>query len=421
MTKPETRNLKRVDPSQFDWRRNLHAVWLAEVLAMVGFSSALSFLPYYVQELGITAPGQVELWSGLLTSAQALTMGIMGAVWGSLADRLGRKLMLERAMFGGALLVGAMGFVTNVHQLLMLRILQGAVSGTVAASYTLVAAGTPENRRAFALGTLQVGIYLGASFGPVLGGFVADIWGYRVPFLMTGALLAVGGVLVATTVREVLAGPERKEKGSLVEGLRLVLRSRGVLSVFGVRLLVRSALRTVRPTLPLFVQMLVPVQAKVASLVGLVTGANMAASAVGSVVVSRVGERLGLRKVLMALMGVSMVCYLLQSVVSNVAQLLFLQGLAGLAMGGILISLSAALAQSAPEGRQGAVFGLDTSVISLANAIGPMLGGAMAASWGLRVPFLAASFGFALAVAALIAQGSSQRRVTVGRKPSSDS
>ena len=409
MSEPQGPDSKQTPPLQLNWRRNLYVIWIAEFISIVGFSSAMPFLPYYVQALGVTAPGQVELWSGLLHSMHAVTMGIMAPVWGSLADRLGHKLMVERAMLGGALLLGSMAFVTNVQQLLFLRTVQGAVTGTVVASITLVAAGTPSHQRPFALGALQMGIYLGASFGPTLGGFVADVWGYRGSFLITGTLLAIGGVLVATMVREAHAESQEGDGHSFAEGIRVVLRLPDVLSVFGVRLLVRSAYRAVTPILPLFVQVLVPAQDRLASLVGVVTSASMAASAVGAVVVGRIGDRLGLRRVLTASIAGCAVCYLLQTGVGNIQQLLLLRALAGFAMGGTLTALSTALSAAAPEGYQGTVFGLGSSVVSVANAIGPMLGGAIAASWGLRMPFLAAGLGFAVATGILIV-GRSNRR-----------
>jgi DHA1 family multidrug resistance protein-like MFS transporter len=384
---------------QFNWRRNLYVIWIAEFVSIVGFSSAMPFLPYYVQELGVTAPGQVELWSGVLHSMHAVTMGIMAPVWGSLADRLGHKMMVQRAMFGGALLLGAMAFVGNVQQLLFLRTIQGAVTGTVVACMTLVAAGTPERQRASALGTLQMGIYLGASFGPALGGFVADVWGYRGSFLITGILLASGGVLVATNVREAHVESQEGDRHSFAEGLRVVLRSPGVLSVFGVRLLIRSAYRAVTPILPLFVQVLVPGEAGLSSLMGLVTSASMAASAAGSVIVGR----LRLRSLLTVSVLTCAVCCALQAAVGNVYQLTLLRALEGFAMGGILTSMSAALSRAAPEGYQGTVFGLGSTVVSVANAIGPMVGSAVAASWGLRMPFLTAALGFALAAGVLVA------------------
>jgi DHA1 family multidrug resistance protein-like MFS transporter len=396
-------------PAHLNWRRNLYVIWIAEFVSIVGFSSAMPFLPYYVQDLGVTGPGQVELWSGLLHSMHALTMGIMAPVWGSLADRMGYKVMVERAMFGGALLLGAMAFVSNVQQLLVLRMLQGAVTGTVVAATVLVAAGTPRENRATALGTLQMGIYLGASFGPAVGGFIADTWGYRGSFLVTGLLLAVGGVLVVALVRDVRAEASDGEQHSFWQGIRVVLRSRAVLSVFAMRLLVRASYRAVAPIVPLFVQALATGEARLASLVGLVTSASMATSAVGSVLAGRFTRGWGLRRVLITSLAVSALFHGLQAVSVDVRQLTLFRAVAGFAMGGILTSLSAMLASAAPQGYEGTVFGLGSSVVSAANAIGPMLGSAVAASWGLRMAFVLAGAGFALSTALLVVVRSSRR------------
>ncbi len=395
--------------AHLDWRRNLYIIWIAEFVSIVGFSAAMPFLPYYVQDLGVTGPGQVELWSGLLHSMHALTMGIMAPVWGSLADRLGHKIMVERAMFGGALLLGAMAFVSNVQQLLVLRTLQGAVTGTVVAATVLVAAGTPSDHQASALGALQMGIYLGASFGPTVGGLVADTWGYRGSFLVTALTLAVGGVLVAAMVQEVRTEASDGQQHSFWQGMRVVLRSPAVLSVFATRLLVRSAYRAVAPIVPLFVQALAFGEARLASVVGLVTGASMATSAVGSALAGRFTRSWGLRPVLIASLAVSALFHGLQAVAVDVQQLTLFRALAGFAMGAILTSLSAMLASAAPEGYEGTVFGLDSSVVSAANAIGPMLGGAVAASCGLRMAFVVASVGFALSTAVLVIVRSSRR------------
>jgi DHA1 family multidrug resistance protein-like MFS transporter len=310
-------------------------------------------------------------------------------------------------MFGGALLLGAMAYVVNVQQLLVLRTVQGAVTGTVVASTALVAAGTPVEQRGMALGALQMGIYLGASFGPTLGGFVADAWGYRAPFAATGLLLGLSGVLVALLVQGSQSERDRGPSVSFMDGMRVVVRSPGVLRVFGVRLLIRSAFRSVSPLLPLYIQMLMPAEERLSSVVGVVTSAAMVTSAVGAVAVGRLGDRFELRRVLGLCVGLSAVTYLLQSVATTLPQLLLLRSLSGLAMGGILTLLSSALAKAAPQGYEGVVFGLGSSVVSAANAIGPMTGGAIAASWGLRASFAVAAAGFALTLVLLLWQGRS--------------
>ncbi|MEJ2211214.1 MAG: MFS transporter [Anaerolineae bacterium] len=164
------------------WKRNLYVIWVAELVAIAGFSVVMPFLPYYVQELGITELHEVELWSGVLFATQAVAMTIAAPIWGSLADRYGRKMMVQRAMFGGAVVISLMGFVDNVWQLAALRALQGTLTGTVPAATTLVASSAPRERSGYALGLLQMAVWTGASVGPLLGGLVADAWATGRPF-----------------------------------------------------------------------------------------------------------------------------------------------------------------------------------------------------------------------------------------------
>ena len=194
------------------WKRNLYVIWAAELAAIAGFSVVFPFLPYYVQELGVTELHEVELWSGALFAAQAVTMTVFAPIWGSVADRYGRKLMVQRAMFGGAVVIALMGFAQNVWQLAVLRAIQGILTGTVPAATTLVASSTPRERSGYALGLLQMAIWTGASVGPMLGGFVADTWGYRATFWVTGGLLFVAGLTVWRFVQEDFRPPQR-DKG----------------------------------------------------------------------------------------------------------------------------------------------------------------------------------------------------------------
>jgi DHA1 family multidrug resistance protein-like MFS transporter len=382
------------------WKRNLYVIWAAELVAIAGFAFVFPFLPYYVQDLGITKLHEVELWSGALYAAHAIPMAIFSPIWGSLADRYGRKLMVERAMFGGAVLLTAMGFVQNVQQLILLRAIQGALTGTVVAATTLVASSVPRERSGYAMGLLQMAIWTGASVGPLLGGIVADTWGYRATFWVTGSLLFVAGITVWRFVEERFEPPKRdknKRDGGLWDGLKLVVRTRSLMSLFSMGVIVRLAMRLMGPVLPLFVQSLVPGITRIASLTGLISGVQAATTALGAVALGRASDRLGYRRVLLACTVGAAVLYVPQFFVKNPWQLLVLQGALGLVIGGLLPSIGALLANLAPEGRQGAVYGVDASVASMANAVGPMLGASVAASLGLRAPFLLAAMAFALA------------------------
>lgn len=382
------------------WQRNLFSVGIAEFVALAGVTVSYPFLPYFVQELGVTGQDRVAMWSGALIASMATAMGVFAPFWGSLADRYGRRLMVVRAMFAGALVFGAMAYVQNVEQLLGLQVLLGSLSGTVAAASPLVAASVPRERRGFAMGLLQTAVYSGASTGPLIGGVVADHLGYRAVYMVTGGMLFLAGMIVVVFTREETSlrryGPEAQETG-IWDGLRTVLCSRRLLAVLGVDLMLRMATRMLLPVLPLFVQALVPDEARVPTIVGLITGVGAATSASGAVFLGRVSDRIGQRTVLLACgLGLA-AAYVPQFYVSTPFQLLLLQAAAGAAMGGGLAAIGALIANLAPPGQHGAVYGVDATAVSAANALGPLTGAAVAVGLGLRAPFLAAAAMYALA------------------------
>jgi DHA1 family multidrug resistance protein-like MFS transporter len=406
------------------WQQTLVMVWITEFVALIGFAIVMPFLPFYVQELGVTDEAQVKFWSGLLLSAQAITMSIFAPIWGSLADRYGRKLMLERAMFGAAVIITLMGFAKTPQQLLVLRAIQGCLTGTVPAATTLVASVVPRERTGFALGWLQMGIFAGVSVGPLVGGVIADSLGYRPAFFLTGALLFLAGLGVLFFVQEEFERPQPKpgaQRAHWWDDLAMVLRSHDLLAVLGTRLMTRTGARIVGPVLPLFVATMMSSESRVATMAGIATGASAAASSIGAVLLGRTGDRVGYRRVLLISSVVAVVFYALQAAVTNVTQLIILQVGVGAALAGTISSLTALLATLSPQGQQGAVYGMDTSVVAGANAIGPMMGAALAVALGNRATFLLAAGMFVLAaVMATRLLPQSHPRPSLSPKPVAD-
>jgi DHA1 family multidrug resistance protein-like MFS transporter len=396
--------------SSVSWRRNLAVIWFTELVAIAGFTVVIPLLPLYLSELGVVGESATRIWAGLIFFGHAVMMGIFGPIWGALGDRYGRKIMVERAMFAGAVLISLMGLARNAPQLALLRMVQGGVTGTITAANALVATTTPRKRAGFALGLLQMAVYVGASVGPLLGGLVADSLGYRAAFWTTGALLFLSGLGVLTLVEDPFRRgvPLDRERTS-IRTRNLTLRQRvwgrlspilglpSLLAVLGVNLLMRLGARLMVPVLPLFVQEIVPPGARVATINGLISGASALAGAVGALGLGGLGDRLGSRAILVASALVSVACYVPQYFVTETTSLLLLQAGTGLAMGGLLASLSAFLARVSPEGQEGIVYGVEASVTATANAIGPMTGSLLAAWLGLRAPFLVAAGIFGLA------------------------
>ena len=176
-----------------------------------------------------------------------------------------------------------------------------------------------------------------------------------------------------------------------------MLRTRALMAMFGIRMILRLGMGIIGPMLPLFVQSLMLSGERVASMTGLISGVGAATSALGAVAMGRVGDRIGHRRVMVACALGAAVLHVPQFFATTPTELLILQAAAGVVLGGILASVSAILANLAPEGRQGVVYGVDTSAVATARAVAPMAGAAIAASLGLRFIFLCAAGIFALA------------------------
>src|SRR5919199_813576 len=148
------------------WRRPLAALWFGQLISALAFSFALPFLPLYIQSLGVPDAAQAGLWAGASSAAFSVVMATMGPVWGTVADRRGPRLMVGRALFGGAFVIGSMGLVRNVYQLFALRVIQGGVTGVQAAITVLVSALVPREKLGWSVGMLQMATFSGASLGP---------------------------------------------------------------------------------------------------------------------------------------------------------------------------------------------------------------------------------------------------------------
>jgi DHA1 family multidrug resistance protein-like MFS transporter len=150
------------------WKRNLYAIVAAQTLAIVGFSLRVPFLPFYLEDLGVSTVEGQALWSGLVNAAGAGVMAISAPIWGVVADRRGRRPMLMRATFAATITVGLMSLATAPWHLLGLRLIEGALSGTVTAATALVATNTPKARLGYGLGLVQTAVFSGAFLGPLI-------------------------------------------------------------------------------------------------------------------------------------------------------------------------------------------------------------------------------------------------------------
>ncbi len=377
------------------WLITLIVVALAQGLGAGGISLVYPFLPLYIQTLNDAQFISSELLAGIVIGMPPLVATIATPFWGRLADQYGRKKMVMRAIFGASIILALMGFAQTALALILLRGLQGLTSGIIAANMALVAGESPRERIGFALGSLQVGLFGGVAIGPMIGGVLAERLGFQIPFFFTSAMLILAGLLVTFGVRETYKPPADAALNlsplKMIRAWRGILHARGVKTVYALRFLNGFAQRSIMPIAPLFVLALIPsaLATGASSYAGLVLTVSAITTTAGSLILGWLSDRWGYRNILLGASLAAVVFYVPQVFVSDIGQLLLLQGLAGFAAGGVLSAPAAMLAKFTDLGNEGSVYGLDASVSSFANGMAPMTASVIAAIFGLRAVFAA--------------------------------
>jgi DHA1 family multidrug resistance protein-like MFS transporter len=398
-----------------EWRRNLYVLFMVQVLSVAGFSLVFPFLPLYVAELGVATRGSVAFWSGMVFSAQAVTMMVSSPIWGAVADRYGRKPMLVRATLGGAVMVVLMGFAQSAEQLVLIRIVQGMLTGVVSATSALVAATVPKEKSGESLGLIQTGIWVGVAVGPLIGGLVSVALGYRASFWITGGALALAGVAVIFWVREDFEPLSVQKRVNFWEGYKKLLRAPDMASLYSVSFLQSLGRSVTMPIMAFFFVELLSSSEGAVVMTGLSMGAKAAVGSVSAIYLGKLSDRIGHEKVLTAGAVIAVLVYLPQAFVANVWQLLFLQALTGVSAGAIMPATSALLNMRTPQGAHGTTFGLGNSVSSGGRIVAPILGAAVYPLIGMRGVFALNTLVYVvLVLVALYIWRKSAARVTFG-------
>jgi DHA1 family multidrug resistance protein-like MFS transporter len=354
------------------WKKSFSALWAAEFLAIVGFSTSNPIIPLYLRDLGVTATADLNWWTGAINAAPAIALAIFAPIWGSLADSYGRKLMLLRAMIGGSFLMGLLAITTAPWQILVIKILQGCVTGTVAAATVLTASIVPEAEAGYRLGLLQMGIFLGGAVGPLFGGVVTDLAGSRINFLATALLLGAAAFVVSRGVEESFAPSPRP--GSFLKkalpDLGILAGTPALVSLFCVVFCVQLSNGTANPIMPLLVLDMTKGQPGVGSISGLILGCSALAGALAAGIVGKVSARLGYSRAIVICLAGAALFNIPQAFARTPFALLGLRILSEFCLGGTMPSVNALIARICAPGKQGSTYGLSSSVSSVGASLG---------------------------------------------------
>ncbi|TXT50568.1 MAG: MFS transporter DHA1 family multidrug resistance protein [Spirochaetes bacterium] len=375
------------------WEKSFNALWIAELVAIAGFATSNPMLPLYLSELGVKDTVSLNWWNGAINASSSAALAIFAPLWGAIADNYGRKLMLLRAIVGGAIIISLLALATSPWQILVLKILQGCVTGTVAAATVLTASIVPSTQVGYRLGLLQMSVFIGNSIGPLFGGYVTELAGSRVNFLATGVLLALSAILVARNVTEEFI-PTPKTASifkNAMPDFSALREAKNIHALLLVILVIQFAHSIASPIIPLVVLDMTETLAGAGSLSGLIIGVASVAGALGAVCTGKISTRIGFSQSLLYCIVGSFVFYLPQGFATEPWHLVVLRFLAGFFMGGTMPAVNALIAQRADRSKQGGIYGISSSVSSIGNALGPIFGALAASTLGYPSVFFTTS------------------------------
>ncbi|MDR9891021.1 multidrug efflux MFS transporter [Pseudenterobacter timonensis] len=372
------------------WKVNLISVWFGCFFTGLAISQILPFLPLYVSQLGVTSHEALSMWSGLTFSITFLVSAIVSPMWGSLADRKGRKLMLLRASLGMAIAILLQAFATNVWQLFLLRGLMGLTSGYIPNAMALVASQVPRERSGWAISTLSTAQITGVIGGPLMGGFLADHVGLRAVFFITAMLLVVSFLVTLFLIKEGARKTVSKSEQLSGKAVFASLPYPGLMiSLFVTTMVIQLCNGSIGPILALFIKDLSPHSSNIAFLSGMIAAVPGVSALISAPRLGKLGDRIGTARILMATLIVAVVLFAAMSFVTTPLQLGILRFLLGFADGAMLPAVQTLLLKYCSDQVTGRIFGYNQSFMYLGNVAGPLIGASVSAMAGFRWVFVA--------------------------------
>ncbi len=345
-------------------------LFAAIFLDLVGFGMVIPDFQLRAEKMG--APGGLI---GLILASMFIVQTIVTPKWGILSDRRGRKLVMVICWLLSAASLFIYGAATTIWMLLISRIVAGLGGATVSIAQAFLSDLYDEEHRTIAMGRISAAVSSGLVLGPVVGGYIAGVYGSRVLGIAGGcaSLLAATALILFLPAHPPVAPASLKKRllfdFSLLRDFpklqRLVWIA--IIAWFSLAMLEGTFGRLIKQNLGLgqkeygwifgyesFLGVLIPIT-------------------ILALAAKRLGE-FPLLRVSYVLQGLGLAITPLQP---NLLGLFLASTLYALGSGMANPTLYGLCSRLAPADRQGELFGLMQGARSIGFVLGPILGGMM--------------------------------------------
>lgn len=356
------------------WVKYLLLVGLSQFLSAAAFSSAYTFMPFYFKKIGVPQD-RLSWYVALFVSLGTLSFALASPVWGILADKYGRKLMLLRANFVAALLMPVLGLITDPWLVIIHRVALGAFTGTVPAAQTLMLGMIPDNRRTFVLGVLSSCFFSGLMLGQFGGGDLVARMGFEWTFVICGIILASAGAMVLP-VKEKFVRPEpvqmpQNGKKDFFQMFRF-----GKIWYLMILCICMTASRDLDGAfIPVLVDRIMDDNTRALRWSGYIFGCCSGVAIIMGTVIGWIADRSKMLNVLLVLTALSVLLRIPQIFTNSVLALLVYRCMLAAAACGIEPLLNSWLAAAVPAKDHGRFFGIAGTFRGLGWSISSLMGG----------------------------------------------
>lgn len=379
-----------------NWRKNLAILWSAQFIGMSAITGLTSFLPLYVAHLGIADAAEAAMWAGVLIGAASFCAALSNPFWGAMADRKGRKPMVEKVLLMFGIIMIIMAFASNVYQLFVLRILQGLCGGFVAASTALAVSLSPKEQIAATIGIFQTALIVGGAAGPMIGGLIADNFGYQQPFFVFGSLCILALLVIHFSITESFTPVIKSERPSLKSVFQYIWSLADLRVMLLIQFLTQFAIQSIGPILPLYIRSMVSNDSNLASISGTIIAIGGIASAFASGSMGFLINRYSHKQIMITASLLGSISFIGQVAADSIMTLAVLRFVNGLCIGAMIPSSNTIITYLIPETKRGAAFGITSAFALMGNVIGPISAGILTMAYGFQSIFWVTAIFFLL-------------------------
>lgn len=368
------------------WVVTLTILVASAFLMDMSFTMITPFLPVYLSsELGAKA-SEVDMWSGAVFAVTFFVSGLLGPVWGVLADRKSRKLMALRASIGLTISYALCGIVQTPMQLFAARFFQGLCAGLYPALLALLAASIPARKTGLSMGLMQGGMTVGAVVGPFVGGVLADYFGMRESFFVASVALGLISLLIGFCIKE---KPRTIKVTSRNWFDWSVIRQPAIFKMLMACAVIHASLFSAQPILPLYIAQLQGSMDNIMMLSGTIFSVCAISIMIASPILGAAGQKFGFLKVLSCSLFFAGLLISAQVLGRTPFEFGVWRFIAGFAFAGLIPLVNSIISTECPPDKKGEVFGFNFLTGHAGMALGPFAAGALSGWFGYQAVIVA--------------------------------